>query len=367
MHGYDTLQGAWNETDRDWQATNWQSCTRTSGGKTTYKLNLEHIQFTRTEAVDPATGAVLQLGTKFQCSLPKVLHGNNIVTLPISDVPAALDKLHSLMCDTFPSCPHPTLMTPRRIDCTDNRELGDEYLVHAALKSLSIYSIGRTRPYIGQEATVNWPGSRGGHSRKVYSKFRETLEDEAQGILRVESGAIGLKSIRADYEKAVAASLAGGWKPQGDQAGALTLGQALACPGLPQAILGPLATTVDSVIENEVKQMKVPEMIKMAMAAGYSYPKAVGMIGYAHAIQEAGWDGLMLTRQGIHKLKKEFAAAGIDPLAVEWAPISGWISKPYTASKLAEKMLDKKQERADAAEQERPVFKLTRSKTSATP
>lgn len=352
MHGYDTLQGAWNESDRDWTKTPWQSTTRTAGGKTTYKLNLEHIQFTRTEAVDPSTGVILQLSTKFQCSLPKVLYGNNIRTLPFSDVPAALDKLHKLMCDTFPSSPHPSLTTPRRIDATDNRELADEYFVGAALKKLLMYKIGRTKPYMGQDGNVAWPGSGGGHSRKVYSKFRQELQEEARGILRVESGAIGVKSIRGDFEKGLAASIAGGWQPQSEYLeGSLTLGQVLACPGLPAAILGPLATTVDAVLL-EASDMKVPEVLKKFVDAGFSYPNAVGKLGYAHAIQEVGWDGLMLTRQGIAKVRKEFAAAGVNPLEVEWAPKAAWITKPYTSSAGAQKRLAKKQDREDLADSE---------------
>jgi hypothetical protein len=350
MHGYDTLQGAWNETDRDWDALPWQSVQITTSGVVKRTLNRPLVQLTRIEALEPATGAIRQMGTTFQCSLPKVLYGNNVQELPPSDVPAALDALHQLLQEDIPGCPHPSLTTPRRIDATDNRMLGSEKQVRAALRACRAFNLGRTKPYIGQEGTVNWPGKSGGHRSKVYSKYRDLLrpgreadEDlcvQAEGVLRVESGAIGLKSIRADFAKALALAEA-----RGD----LTVGTALGCPGLAEAILAPLNGIVDTVLGSEFMHMKLDETIEKMRAGGKTYHRAMGLIGFAHAIQEFGWQGLMLTRQGIYDLKKEFAALGIDPQEIELGPLMMRITKPYQAGDKERAQLAKQQAKEDAA------------------
>lgn len=347
MLGYDTLQGAWNEMDRDWSLLPWQSVTRSTSGVVKYILNREKVQLTRVESWDPATGAIRQVGTTFQCSLPKVLYGNNVQELPLSDVPAALDALHNLLLQDIPGCPHPSLTTPRRIDATDNRQLASETEVRAVLKACQFQKLGRTKPYIGQEGTVNWPKKSGGHRSKLYSKFREIFrkeEDErilaqAVGVLRVESGSQGLKTIRADFAKALSASASGG---------DLTVGTALGCPGLAAAILGPLNAILDSVLESEVVDLKKVDFIKAFMDVGFSYPNAVGKMGWAAAVKDFGWEGLLLTRQGIYKLKKEFERAGVDPLELELGPLMARISKPYTASDKQRAQLEKQQAREDA-------------------
>ena len=349
MLGYDTLQGAWNETDRDWDAVPWQSVQVTTSGVVKRTLNRPLVQLTRIEASDPATGAIRQLGTTFQCSLPKVLYGNNVRELPPSDVPAALDELHKLLMQDIPGCCHPSLTTPRRIDATDNRQLGSEQQVRAVLRACQVYKLGRTTPYIGDSGSVNWPGKSGGHRSKLYSKYRDLLRpgrevDEdlcvaAEGVLRVESGAVGLKSIRSDFAKALALA-----QSNGD----LTVGTALACPELPGAILGPLNGIVDEVLGSEVVDMKQADFIKAFMDAGFSYPNAVGKMGWAAAVREHGWENLMLTRQGIYKLRKEFERAGVDPLELELGPLMARITKPYTAGQREIARLQRKQAKEDA-------------------
>jgi hypothetical protein len=282
------------------------------------------------------------MGTKFQCSLPKVLYGNNVQQLPFSDVPAALDALHALILEDFPDAPHPSEATPRRVDATDNRLLGSEKRVSVALAACQAYKLGRTKPYIGDSKSVNWPQNSSGHRSKVYSKFREICmkEDDlnvlaaAEGVLRVETGVSGLKGIRADYAKALSASAL-----HGD----MSVGTLLACSGLTEAILGPLNGIVDSIVESEVMTLNISQFMQRFIDAGYSPVKAYSAIGYAAAVKESGWENLMLTRQGIHKLKKEFKAAGIDPLELELGPIMARLSKPHQASSLALRRLEKQQ------------------------
>jgi len=357
MLGYDTLQGAWNEIERDWDAVPWQSVQVTTSGVVKRTLNRPLVQLTRIESNDPATGAIRQLGTTFQCSLPKVLYGNNVRELPPSDVPAALDALHKLLLEDIPGCCHPSLMTPRRIDATDNRQLGSEQQVRAVLRACQVYKLGRTKPYIGDSGSVNWPGKSGGHRSKVYSKYRDLLrpgrevdEDlcvQAEGVLRVEVGAVGLKSIRSDIAKVMGVAFANG---------DMSVGTALGCLGLPGAILGPLNGIVDDVIGSEVIDMKQADFVKAFIDAGFSYPNAISKMGWAAAVREYGWDGLMLTRQGIYKLKKEFVKAGVDPLELELGPLMVRLTKPYAAGKREIVRLKQKQAKEDAVAVSAPIF-----------
>ena len=347
MQGYDTLVGAWNETARDWASVPWQSESRSVYGKVKHILNREKVQYTRVVACDPSTGAIQQMGTAFQCSLPKVLYGNNVQQLPLEDVPAALDALHMLLLQDFPDCPHPSVATPRRIDATDNRQLGSEERVRAALAACAAYRLGRKIPYIGDSASVNWPQNSSGHRSKVYSKLKQICQKEedpkvlaaAEGVLRVESGVSGLKGLRSDYAKALGLA---------SYSGDLTVGTALGCPGLAQAILGPLNAIVAGVVESEVMTLKIAEFTQAWIDAGFSPVKAYSAIGYAAAVKESGWDNLMLTRQGIHKLKREFKLVGVDPLELEMGALMVRLTKPYEASQFSQRRLAKKQAQEDA-------------------
>ncbi len=345
MRGYDTIAGAWDETTRDWQDVPWQTVTVNPSSETTkYTLNLPLIQFTRSEVPSQS-----RMATSVQCSLPKVLYGTNVKTLPIDDHIDALKKVDDLIQRWFPGAPSVSEMTPRRIDATDDRDLGSEMRVRACLRLMQEQVIRGRKPYVGDRGSVNWSGKKGGHRTRTYGKFLECADhgsdlgaEDPTGKLRVEREALGLKSVRADYLKAVALA---------QENGHLTLGQALAAPGLVGVILGPLPALVDAVLK-EVEDVKVPEFIDKCLAAGLSYPRAMSMMGYAHSVQVCGWEGQMITRQGIAKLKGDFNRAGIDPFLVEWGPVSKHLTKPYQASKRAVARLEQKQAMEDMNEQE---------------
>jgi hypothetical protein len=130
--------------------------------------------------------------------------------------------------------------------------------------------------------------------------------------------------------------------------GDLTVGTALGCPGLAEAILEPLNAIVESVLESEVTTLKIAEFMQAWIDAGFSPARAYSALGYAQAVKESGWDNLMLTRQGIHKLKKEFQVAGVDPLELELGPLMVRLAKPHQASSRALTHLQQKQAKEDA-------------------
>jgi hypothetical protein len=318
VHGYDTLAGAWNELTRDWSSVEWQSVQRDEvRGTLICVLNLPEMQFTRKMKVNPVTGEVLHMGTAFQCSLPKLLYGKNTQTLPIDDHLDALARADAVVQRWFRGAMPVGEMTPRRIDATDDRLLGDELLVAAALRKLGDVEMpgareDKRRAWRGQVGTINWPGRSGSHTSKAYSKYLESGNEESLGTLRVERGAIGLKCVRSDYQKAL--SLA-------QEQGHLTIGQALGCSGLSKAILGPFPGIVDAVLK-EVEEMTVGQLFTKAIAVGLSPARAASLVGYANVIQHFGsYKNTMLTRQGQHNLKKDFEKVGVDPKDVEFGPL----------------------------------------------
>jgi len=381
MHGYDTLAGAWDELTRDWSAIPWQSVQRDEvKGSLRCILNTERVQFTRAVKVDPHTGEVRQMGTAFQASLPKLLYGKNSRTLPVDDHPDALAKLDQVIQQWFPGAPPVSEMTPRRIDATDDRDLGGELAVSAALTRLQAVELRGKRPWVGQVGTISWPGKRGSHTSKAYSKYVESGDPESIGTLRVERGAVGLRCIRSDYTKAAEGALGNIAKsnsaPDGitdlaiakalaaaSQGGDLSIGQALACAGLPAAILGPFSGIVDAVVK-EVEQVTVGELFSRALAAGMTPARAASLIGYANVIQHFGaYHNTMLTRQGQYKLRKDFERIGCDPKAVEFGPLyMSFIGPPRTmtpeeisAAKLRQVEEDEREARAGQAEAKRRI------------
>lgn len=324
MHGYDTIVGAWNEP-RDWSAASWESVQEDKvKGSVHCFLNTGRVQFSRTVRTDTVTGEILQMGTTFQASLPKILYGKNSRTLPIDDHVAALAAVDQVVQQYFPGAMPVAEMTPRRIDATDDRALGDELLVAAALNRMKDVELRGKKPWVGQVGTISWPGRRGSHTNKAYSKYRESGDPEAIGTLRVERGAVGLKCIRTDYQKAVAASVSNGH---------LTIGQALECPGLSQAILGPFSGIVDTVLK-EVCEVTVVELFTRGLAAGMKPARVASLIGYANVIQGFGsYQNTMLTRKGQYNLKKDFERIGCDPKEVEFGPLyMRWIGPPRSVS-----------------------------------
>jgi hypothetical protein len=318
MHGYDTLVGAWPQTEvshpssyissHPWDMVPWQTDTVDAvTGKRKKTLNVEGAQFTYIYDLHKKLNEY-----RVQCSLPKLLYKTNTKTLPPEDAFSALDLLDPLVQQYFPGAPPVAGMIPRRLDATADRDLGDELAVSAALIRMQHLEYLGRRPWIGDKGTVNWSGKSGAHRNRVYGKFIESGEDTGRGVLRVEREAKGLKSVRADYAKALAVAVS---------AGDLTIGEALAVPSLAKTIVGPLETLVDSALK-ELEDMTIGEVFTRALAAGFPPVKAAKMVGYVNVIQHfGGYHNTMLTRQGQWLLKKDFEKIGVNPHEVELTPL----------------------------------------------
>lgn len=313
MHGYDTWVLAWNETGRwsrdkltepdPWDSVLWQHDTTDAVNGTRRRvLNLPKVQFTsiydERKQLDEC---------RVQTSLPKLLYGDNITTLTPDDLKRALLKLEVEIHKHFPTAPCVLEMLPRRVDATDDRQLGDECYVAAALHHLSTLSMRGKRPWVGQQQTISWPGARGGYTSKAYSKLRETGDERARGKLRVERGALGQRAIKK------ALGLA-------EEYGHLTVGALVAREDAPRCILGRFTGIVDRVLQ-EVAQMTTLEALSKLTESGCTFPRASTLIGYACIIRACGgWDYIPLSRNNIYVAKKAFEKAGVDPMLVEISP-----------------------------------------------
>jgi hypothetical protein len=328
MHGYDTLRGAWNETGRRWEDVPWQSAQHdavTDARK--FILNVPGVQFTRVVKAG-------QIGTTFQCSLPKLLYGKNSRTLPVDDHEDALGKLDAVIQQWFPGAPPAAEMTPRRIDATDDRHLADEMMVSKALASLHMVQLRGKSPWVGQEGTVCWPSKRGAHQTKAYSKCVESGDAEAAGILRIEREAKGLKCIRADVAKALALAM---------ENGHLTIGEALAVPTLPQAILGPFTAIVDAIVE-EAKNVDNVEAFTRLVKAGCTMTRAGTILGWVSVVQRVGWDSLNVSRNAKYEARQLLDRAGLDVAEIQFSPFQKQVLKTGPATDRAIKKVRREDE-----------------------
>lgn len=309
--GYDTARIVWRQSvPIDDPVGGWQS-HKVDDVKchTTAYLNVPGMQATGVEFADGRSELVVQ------CSLPKLLWGQNIDTLGPESVGAAVDRLDALVHRYWPSSPEVLLWGVRRVDCTANRVYTGEHpeesvgLVLEALKKVKLH--GRY-PRIGDSGTsVSWHAISGGLHRKAYSKYFETGEERARGILRVEVGAQGVAASRRVL------GLEGGTS--------VRFHDVLEDRGFPDRCTAGFGKVVGFVADQVEKQpfMRVFWRFKkhaersMNLKGGGS-GKAAAWLGYAWMVSQAGWAALNLPPMTEYRIRRVFREAGVDPAMIDW-------------------------------------------------
>jgi hypothetical protein len=130
-------------------------------------------------------------------SLPKALHGTNVVDLDQADVPAALGKFDREIAEALRvELPAVGTWAACRADYCRNDELGDELAVRRALlDARNVQLRGRGRPVCGDSGTsLRWLGSA--YQFKLYGKLAESGDAAATGILRAEATVRHAKTFR---------------------------------------------------------------------------------------------------------------------------------------------------------------------------
>lgn len=342
MHGYDTLVAAWKQPSGDsprslflashpWEAAPWDTSTRDDvSGSIKRTMNVPGwCQFTYVQDTRKKLDEY-----RVQCSLPKLLYKTNTRTLPMEDAGAALVKLDRMVQQLFPGAPAVAEMTPRRLDGTADRDLGDELLVSSILQRLRDRTYLGRRPWVGDKGTINWGAKSGGHRNRIYAKFAESGEEAGRGILRVEREAKGLKALRADFAKALALA---------EENGDLTVGQVLCCPGVAQAIVGPLEAIVESAMKEGEELDTVDAFLKLRKDGGCSITRASTIIGYVAVVQRVGWDNFGLPANTKYEARRSLRLAGIEVEDIQFSPREKKLTetKPLTARQ--RRVLEKKE------------------------
>lgn len=306
--GYDTLVVAWGQISDPVGGWAGDARDRVSGSRKAW-LNVQGVfQATALERSDFCE-------VRVQASLPKLLWGQNISTLNASEAAGALELLQLAVRDCWPNFPALDKWAVRRVDCTANRDLtalGGQPAVWAVLELLKGVRLRGRPPLVGDSGTsVSWRGSRGGFSRKVYSKYDETGQDKrAEGLLRVEVGAIGQQAIR---------------KVLGLGSGrVVTLSECLEYADLPDRVTGRFVGAVDQVIEGvgAMKWMRAFYQLKAYAESGNRRKggsgRAAQLLGYAFMVSHVGWAALDLDRQTEWRLRRDFQGAGVEVPEIDW-------------------------------------------------
>lgn len=347
MYGYDTLVAAWTQPEdaprsvflacHPWESAPWDTNTRDDvSGRILRTMSVPGwCQFTFVR--DPRKKLDEY---RVQCSLPKLLYKTNTRTLPMEDAPGALNKLDRMVQQLFPGAPAVAEMTPRRLDATADKDLGCELRVHSVLTRLRDHTHLGRRPWVGDKGTINWSGKRGGHRNRVYAKFAESGEDAGRGILRVEREAKGLTVLRDDYAKALALAVSNG---------DLTAGQVLNCPGVAQAIVGPLEAIVDGAM-GEDEDVDTVEAFTRLIGSGCTVSRAGTLIGWAAVVQRVGWDNLNISRNSKYEARQALKAANVEVSEIQFSPWEKKVTKTKPATAVDVQRVREK----EAAEEAQP-------------
>jgi hypothetical protein len=306
--GYDTATVAWGQISDPvggWQHYFTDSVT----GASKALLNVAGFQAT---ALDHPAREIHEI--RVQCSLPKLVFGQNIDTLRPDAAGQAVDKLDEVVHGYWPDAPEVHSWAVRRVDCTANRVYqGDdaEQAVACVLEALKRVRLHGRLPRVGDSGTsVSWKGYSGGFERKAYSKFYETEDERAKGILRVEVGAIGQVAVRRvlGLEKGEAVRFV----------------DVLAEAAFPDVCTGGFGKVVGRVADQVEQQpfmrafWKFKRYAEAEMKKGGGSGKAAAWLGYAWMVSHVGWRGLGLNQMTEWRMRKVFQEAGVDPATIDW-------------------------------------------------
>jgi hypothetical protein len=187
---FDTVAGKFEKGPyfpKDESRNSWETRTREffDAKLGTHQIATSHV-FSRPEARIPifGDGGILRL----EASLPKLLHGSNLVSVCNADLP--LQRLHEFAADHVNGeIPELSGMDYLRVDYCHNFPVGTALPDYVS--TLSKVSFLKRRRTTDSYGGVEW-WSKNGRRIRAYDKFKEILEnekkaiEEARGVLRFE-------------------------------------------------------------------------------------------------------------------------------------------------------------------------------------
>lgn len=315
MPGYDTVTAGVASTCPG--AVNWQRRSVVEFGarvlerrdleiKEPFRLHMQHLRLDQ-------DGRRRADWLSVEASLPKVLWGENVDEL-VDPFHAA--KALALMSERVGQEVGERVdlfsWNAQRWDVTHNRELADQRRVQVALAALAQVKYRGRRPVIGEAGSVTWPGKRGGFTRGAYSKLDESQLAAADGRLRVEVRAWGQKAIRRAWGMPPEYVGPGGSAP-------IAVGDLLS--PMADRAMGRALAWLDGAVDHVLEVVPVNGLEALAkfeaLGRRPSFPPR--MMGYVALVQLGGWQLVesMVSRQAAWSIRKDFAAAGVDPMQVE--------------------------------------------------
>lgn len=313
MSGYDTVVAAVPSTfDR---SLAWSKSIETVSGPTVTRRHFaslgEHVTVQHVAQEREGLDSFSLLSV--QASLPKVLWGQNVDELeePLF-VAHALGKVQVDLSAFLGATTDLWSWRLQRVDVTCNRRTDDQAFVAAALQRLASVRYRGSLPVRGQHLSVTWPGKKGAYTRTSYSKYDETLDRLAAGVLRGEVRAIGQRAARKSW----------GVEEDRDVLVADLMTPAAVRARERQVVW--MERVMGAAVENV--PMEVIEAVEKLKKVVRRDSAAVRLMGFAVMCQLVGEDYLvksgMLTRQAVWLAKRDFELAGVDPYEIEF-PATG--------------------------------------------
>jgi hypothetical protein len=261
------------------------------------------------EITSERDGLVAFSEVRLEASLPKVLYGTNAgveleddgeIAAALAEVQGTVQRETSLAVDVAG-------WSVRRVDVTADMRLEDEALVRVALLRLGTVPLRGRYPVRGEHLSVSWKRKKGSFTRKAYSKYQESGEEAARGVLRLEVGVLGQAAAKLALRQDRRVEVRGR-----DLTGATGAALREKVGGAMSKLVGPyVKEVVDVDIWTAFRQFRRSKRSDAAMRM-LAYAKFAQMFG--------GVEGLsaLVTRQTVWKLKKEFEEAGVDPMEVDF-------------------------------------------------
>lgn len=247
---------------------------------------------------------------RVQASLPKVLYGTNagVEVEDDGEIMGALEKVQETVQRETSEVVDLGAWSVRRVDVTSDMKLEEEALVKVALLRLAGVPLRGRYPVRGEALSVSWKRKKGSFTRKAYSKYLESGEEAARGILRLEVGCLGQAAAKLGLAR----------DPRLEVRGRDLTGP----PGarLRERVGGTMVKLVTPYVK-EVTDVDVWTAFKAFRGHNRS-DVAMRLIAYCKFVQMFG--GLaalegIVSRQSLWKVRKQLTEAGVDPMEVDFS------------------------------------------------
>lgn len=253
-------------------------------------------------------------------SLPKVYRGENVTDLSGVEAAVAVGMMDADIADALGTSDLPSFWDWMvvRGDYPRSIQLESEGEVLRTLEKFGDIELPyKGRPVIGQSHSVTW--AKGAIHVKAYSKFSESDDPRARGVLRVEPGVFRARSFRRLLGVASDA--------------VVTVGEALS-----PAVFEMVHAKFERVLRGDV-------MSAQEISDGELFDELVSKFGIRRAVTLLGW-GLAFAMKGVHS-RSDMLQVGLGGVATRYRVVADYrdfrdhlLAKGYVLSELGDEVSD---------------------------